>query len=115
MNKLIVAMVALLSTAVYADTCYRNLSNNYQDSHTHRMNVTNTTSSDRLITMSYVGIKLLYRKHTCGSARHIRLKCGQAIKGNSNTEICYGEGDRGYFLVSKDYLDNINIIFNRWD
>jgi len=115
MKIIIVAMVALLSTSVQADTCYQKLSNNYQDSHTHRLNVVNSTNSNRLISMSYVAMRILYKMHSCGSSRHVKLKCGQAIRGNTNTEICYGEGDRGYFLISRDYLDNINVIFNRWD
>lgn len=116
MKHTIIAMLALIPLTVSANSkCYQSLSNNYQDSHVHRINVADQSRSDRLIDMSYTALRILYEQSLCGSTEDIRLKCGLAVKKNLNTEVCYGEGEYGYFLISKDYLDNLNIIFNRWD
>lgn len=41
--------------------------------------------------------------------------CQELIPGKSFSKICYVESDVGYFMVSKDMLDHVNIIYNRWD
>lgn len=115
MKHTLLAFLAMLPLTLFAKDCYQNLSNDFQDSHTHRINVSSYSDSDKLKTMSYVALRVLYSEFKCGSMKNIYLKCNQAIKGISNTEICYGEGEYGYFLISKDYLNNLNVIFNRWD
>lgn len=116
MKHTVMAMLVLFPLTLLANTnCYQALSNDFQDSHTHRINVLNYSNSDKLKDMSDVALRMIYRKHSCGSSSSIKLKCGLAIKRNLNTEVCYGEGEYGYFLISKDYLDNLNVIFNRWD
>lgn len=41
--------------------------------------------------------------------------CRYLIPTNLSTFVCYSEADVGYFFLAKDMLDNINVIFNRWD
>lgn len=41
--------------------------------------------------------------------------CQELVPGKSFSKICYIESDVGYFMVSKDMLDHVNIIYNRWD
>jgi hypothetical protein len=39
------------------------------------------------------------------------MKCEEAV----NTTICRINFSMGYFLILKDYVDTVNVIFNRWD
>lgn len=41
--------------------------------------------------------------------------CHEIMPDNSYSRICYVENELGYFFVSKDMLDSVNIIYNRWD
>lgn len=38
-------------------------------------------------------------------------RCGTAV----DETVCKVEARSGYFLVLKDYVDTLNVIFNRWD
>ncbi len=41
--------------------------------------------------------------------------CNEIMPGNSFSKVCYVENELGYFFISKDMLDSVNIIYNRWD
>lgn len=43
------------------------------------------------------------------------IVCKEIIPGNSFSKSCYGESDLGYFFISVDMLENVNIVLNRWD
>ncbi|CBW27036.1 putative exported protein [Halobacteriovorax marinus SJ] len=43
------------------------------------------------------------------------VKCSEVAKGVPYSKVCYVENRDGYFLISKDMMENINIIYNRWD
>ena len=43
------------------------------------------------------------------------IKCRVISQGNPYSRVCLAETRDGYFFVSKDMLDGINVIFNRWD
>jgi len=44
-----------------------------------------------------------------------KITCVKAVK--HIPALCYVEPKNigGYFLVTKDYVDGVNVIFNRWD
>lgn len=42
-------------------------------------------------------------------------RCQEIVPGNELSKVCYLESNVGYFMISKDMLSNVNIIFNRWD
>ena len=50
-----------------------------------------------------------------GSALISNVKCHELIPGKVYSKNCIAESEIGYFFVSLDMLDNVNIIFNRWD
>lgn len=105
-------LVLVLSySAAYAD-CYSGLSNSYKDSHTHQVAPFN--HSDNLKEVGTKALNYLFRTHHCVTEM-VELECHELVRGKSNTEICYGEGTYGYFLISKDYMDTVNVTFNRWD
>ena len=49
---------------------------------------------------------------------HIKISkssCREVAEGIPSSMVCYLESEIGYFIVSKDMLSGVNIIFNRWD
>lgn len=52
----------------------------------------------------------------CGEKpQHIHSNCRNILKHASHTRVCAVETNHGYFFVTKDLLDGVNVIFNRWD
>lgn len=109
-----IASVSAHSKAEIKKDCYDNLLRGGNDSVVHQMNVGDISSDTSLRGMAKTGLNILLK--SCGCASTIKkIRCGEAIKGNNLTEVCFAESEWGYFLVNVDYLDNLNIIFNRWD
>jgi len=119
MKKLIVALTCLIvSVSAFSKTkqdCYGNLLNGGTDSVVHQMNVLDMAQDTSLRGMTVVALNILLTNCNCSTRSIRKIQCGQAVKGNNLTEVCYAESEWGYFLVNVDYLDNLNIIFNRWD
>ena len=42
-------------------------------------------------------------------------KCRLIVNHAPQSAACYIESNLGYFFVTQDYLNNINIVYNRWD
>lgn len=42
-------------------------------------------------------------------------RCSKVIRNQEHTRVCYIETNLGYFFLTKDLLENINITFSRWD
>jgi hypothetical protein len=42
-------------------------------------------------------------------------KCTRVKRGHNFSEMCYVETKAGYFFLTPDILDGINVIYNRWD
>jgi len=45
----------------------------------------------------------------------VEVSCNEMIPGNPISKVCYAQGRDGFYFVSVDMMDNINIVFNRWD
>lgn len=43
------------------------------------------------------------------------VSCNEIVPGNSVSKVCYIESQLGYFFVSMDMMDQVNIVFSRWD
>ena len=117
MKKLMIALIAIVMSGTSFATsseCYEKLLRGRIDSVVHQMYVIDIAPQNTLMSMSITALINLLKNSGC-STNLKKIQCGQAIKGNNLTNICYAESDWGYFLVNKDYLDNLNIIFNRWD
>lgn len=41
--------------------------------------------------------------------------CQQIHRNHPNSLVCYVYANLGYFFVSFDFNDGVNILFNRWD
>ncbi len=42
-------------------------------------------------------------------------RCTKVIRNQEHTRVCYVETNLGYFFLTKDLLENINITYSRWD
>jgi len=62
-------------------------------------------------------IRLLVQSLDCDDSglNSVEVSCNEMIPGNPISKVCYAEGKDGFFFVSVDMMDNINIVFNRWD
>lgn len=110
--KLLLALV-LLPFISYAD-CYMSLSHG-QDSYSHKINVASETSATSLNDVSRVALKKLFKINDCSKIYITDFKCNHIIKEQPESEVCYVRSNIGYFIISQDYLENINIVFNRFD
>lgn len=42
-------------------------------------------------------------------------KCTRVKRGHNFSEMCYVETKAGFFFLTPDILDGVNVIYNRWD
>lgn len=42
-------------------------------------------------------------------------RCRLLVPHAPQSATCYIESSLGYFFITQDYLNNINIVYNRWD
>lgn len=42
-------------------------------------------------------------------------RCSKVVRNQEHTRVCYVETNLGYFFLTKDLLENINISYSRWD
>lgn len=43
------------------------------------------------------------------------ISCKEVVPGNAISKVCYVESQLGYFFISIDMMEKVNIVFNRWD
>lgn len=43
------------------------------------------------------------------------VSCKDVVPGNLLSRVCYAESQHGYFFISMDMMENMNVVFNRWD
>ena len=43
------------------------------------------------------------------------ISCKEVVPGNLLSRVCYAESQLGYFFISMDMMENMNVVFNRWD
>lgn len=62
-----------------------------------------------------VVIKKLLNSNQCDDVI-TNLSCTTVVPGQSESEVCYVRTkNTGYFIVSRDYMENLNVVFNRFD
>ncbi len=106
--------------------CYRLLTQNHsRDSYAYQMSedavsyeVTRGTPE-----FAHAAVKALGQQVGCqpaGAEKANKIEitsvsCQDVVPGVHTSRVCYVEGEFGYFLVSVDMLENINVVFNRFD
>jgi hypothetical protein len=105
------------STSALASTtdCYENLTAGYQDSALftqHSSNVYSNSSESLDEQMALNALNKTLTEQSCEiSVKLEDVQCTMALK----TTLCRIDLRFGYFLILKDYVDTVNLIFNRWD
>lgn len=125
MNKLFLAVVLGIfvgvSQGVRADfDCYRNLLDDFsRDSKSFQIYSEEVAEAfgEGAQYASKEAIRLLGQKVGCrdSALKNVEVSCDEMILGNPISKVCYAEGEDGFFFVSVDMMDNVNIVFNRWD
>ena len=44
-----------------------------------------------------------------------RSRCSKLVGNQDHTRVCYVETNLGYFFLTTDLLDTVNITYSRWD
>lgn len=126
-NKLFLAVVlgmfAGMSQGVRADfDCNRSLLDNFsRDSKSFQIYSEEVSEAfdERAEYASKEAIHLLGQSLGCAdddeALNPVEISCHEMISGNPISKVCYAEGLNGFFFVSVDMMDNLNIVFNRWD
>ncbi len=130
MKKLFVIFMMVLGAFSYAGNghadCFQKISNDYQDDSRSFQVQDDVLEKDfeeqPLAYAKEALIHLLKNEIGCkenaisfnekASADEV---CNELIPGKPYSKVCYLESNLGYFFISMDMMDSVNIIFNRWD
>ena len=115
MKKLLVSVLALYSLSGYAceDLLLKGDSTSYQVNVGRVLSNPNEHLDEQ---MAENAARLITKETGCQRVLTITTKtCKQAF--DRLPPVCHVEASNlgGYFLITKDYVDNVNIIFNRYD
>lgn len=123
--KLLISIFLLLGSMQIAAAnydCSAALSDNYSvDSRSFKLNEFEVESDFDEDPSSFAveAIEKLYSKLECVSAENkggsSSVQCREVVEGISASRVCYLENDEGYFLISKDMMESVNVLYNRWD
>ena len=121
MKTLILIFVLLISASSFAN-CSSALTNQYtQDSAAFQLSEDEVNLEIPRNTAEFAieAVFSLQQKLGCQlekiAQEFSNASCQEVVPGVSLSKVCYVEGQSGYFLVSVDMLENINIVFNRFD
>lgn len=121
MKTLIVVATLLCSPALLA-SCYERLTQDYsRDSHAYQLSedAVDYELERGTVEFARAAITALEASLDCGMEADSKLigkaNCSEVVPGVAMSRVCYIENHNGYFLVSVDMLENINIVFNRFD
>ncbi|OUR99899.1 hypothetical protein A9Q84_02395 [Halobacteriovorax marinus] len=125
MKKLISILIftsIIFSTNASAADCFQTLSSDYsQDSGAFKVADYELNGEFEVTPESYSveALDKLFSNIGCvASVREkaaVKISCKEIMPGNPASSVCYLENELGYFFISKDMLDTVNIVFNRWD
>lgn len=121
MKKTILILTTLfMASAANAADCYEALTANYtKDSQNFQLSEDEVGNYDDIeIEYATSAVDGLMKKLDCAVpviVDHTASECAEIVPGNSSSLACYVSTDLGYFIVTTDYLENTNLLFNRWD
>lgn len=121
---LIVAVLGILSgvgqEARAEFDCYRRVLNDFTvDSRSFQFYSESVTHlfEDKPELGAQASIELLEDHLNCSkkSLNPVEITCKEIVPGNYMSRVCYAENKNGYFFITLDLMENINLVFNRWD
>lgn len=111
-------IIILLSSLNSIADCYETLLEGQIDSSHFKVwsgDVYSNSSENMDAQMAANTINRIYQKLGCNKSeiKSEKIKCSSELTPWS--KICRVDTASGYFIVAKDYVDSVNVIFNRWD
>ncbi len=119
--KLIISTILILSSSCFADDCYRKLlrGNGYGDSRHFQINIAHVAANPHEVMDEQTAINAAQFVATSVNCyEKLKIEKVECKKPFQNVPvICIVEPSElgAYFLITKDYVDNVNITVNRWD
>jgi len=128
-SLLALGLLILLTQGVNAnqkDCIQRLMGNRVQDSINfaiHSDDVDRDFGRDFLAEAIYT-IRILIDREGCsqndinfgqGPLGRSHSRCSKIVRNQDHTRVCYIETNLGYFFLTKDPLDLVNITYSRWD
>tara|TARA_B100001971_G_C18268046_1_gene596740 strand:- start:184808 stop:185155 length:348 start_codon:yes stop_codon:yes gene_type:complete len=115
MQKLLVLTLFVSQVAFANISCYERLTEGYGDSahySQHSSDVYSNSAETLDPQMAYNAVTKTLNDLGCSEKVELtEVQCTEAL----NTTLCRLDMKFGYFLILKDYVDTVNILFNRWD
>lgn len=112
---LMVAVLSLGSTASYADdSCYGRLSDNYSKDSRHFQISIDEFEYESEEDLEKEALKYLLKGMGCDLDEMQNFKC-KHISQFQYSYVCSANIEEGYFFISADLVNAVNIIFNRFD
>ena len=118
MRSLSVVLLLFLSLNAWAnEDCYQRLTDSYSyDSNSFNLYIEDHSELDkakmkRAVTKLYqhIGCNLLVNQDLKN------ISCRRLFPAKRVSKTCYGETQRGYFILSQGMMGNIIFNFHRWD
>tara|TARA_R110000868_G_scaffold226115_10_gene478635 strand:+ start:1069 stop:1437 length:369 start_codon:yes stop_codon:yes gene_type:complete len=121
--KLFIATFLLTFSLSSFASCYESLTQNYsRDSFAYQLGeeAVDLELERGSVPFARAAVAALEAKLSCGMDAEAKsfnqsANCQDVVPGVALSRVCYIEKPYGYFLVSVDMLENINIVFNRFD
>lgn len=115
MKHLFFVLVMFTVTTVSNAECYESISQG-KDSVFYQVLASEVDFDNAAVEkVAKAALKKVLDKLGCGEVSINDLSCRQISKEQKNSKACYAQSEVGYFVMNKDELGNVNIIFNRFD
>lgn len=121
MKALLVVVLMVVSFGAAANyDCYKAALNDFaSDSMAYQIydEEISMAFEDNGVNASVKAVRSLESKLGCveKSFEISKASCKEVVPGNSISKVCYLESQLGYFFISMDMMEKVNIVFNRWD
>lgn len=121
MKALLVVLLLVGSFGAAANQdCYQAALNNFSaDSVAYRIYDEDISSAfeDNAEKASVRAVRKLEGNLGCAdkSFEVAEVSCKEVMPGNALSKVCYVESQLGYFFISIDMMEGVNLVFNRWD
>ena len=121
MKALVILFSLLLSYGAMAEVdCYGSVLNDYSlDSNSFQIYDEQISEAfeNKDSLASSMAVRSLEQQLDCrsGAFEISDISCKEIIPGNSTSKVCYLESQYGFFFVSVDMMEKVNIVFSRWD
>lgn len=110
MIRVIGVLATMVASSALAETCHRLLLQENLDS--NLFHLPGDYAKSAIGAVEYV-------VHTsCGVEFNLEVHrevCRRIDSRDEHSMVCLVEANVGYFFVTKDMMDNWNVVFNRWD